>query len=98
MKISRPYRLTDASLDELEERGLILGHLRHRGYDPELPGSLSADVIDELLRVQMNFDGVVVTANDFIRVANPFHLFEPGQNLVGGKFIGLQFLCVHEVY
>ena len=40
---------------------VMVGHLQHRGFDPELPASLSAKMIDGLLRHEMGFDGVVVT-------------------------------------
>jgi len=40
---------------------VMVGHLQHRGFDPELPASLSAKMIDGLLRREMGFDGVVVT-------------------------------------
>lgn len=40
---------------------VMVGHLRHRSFDPELPASLSAKMIDGLLRGEMGFDGVVVT-------------------------------------
>ncbi|MCZ6652803.1 MAG: glycoside hydrolase family 3 [Planctomycetota bacterium] len=40
---------------------VMVGHLLHRGFDPELPASLSAKMIDGMLRLEMGFDGVVVT-------------------------------------
>lgn len=40
---------------------IMVGHLRHRGFDAELPASLSAKTIDGMLRREMGFDGVVVT-------------------------------------
>ena len=47
---------------------VMVGHLLHRGFDAELPASrshrpasLSARIIDGMLRREMAFDGVVVT-------------------------------------
>ena len=47
---------------------VMVGHLLHRGFDAELPASrshrpasLSARMIDGMLRREMGFDGVVVT-------------------------------------
>ena len=40
---------------------VMVGHLQHRSFDPELPASLSAKMIDGLLRREIGFDGVVVT-------------------------------------
>ena len=40
---------------------VMVGHLLHRGLDPDRPASLSARMIDGLLRREMGFDGVVVT-------------------------------------
>ena len=40
---------------------VMVGHLQHRSFDPELPASLSAKMIDGLLRLEIGFDGVVVT-------------------------------------
>ena len=40
---------------------VMVGHLQHRGFDPERPASLSARMIDGMLRREMGFDGVVVT-------------------------------------
>ena len=40
---------------------VMVGHLQHHGFDPDRPASLSARMIDGLLRHEMGFDGVVVT-------------------------------------
>ncbi len=40
---------------------VMVGHLLHRGFDPELPASLSNRMINDLLRDEMGFAGVVVT-------------------------------------
>ncbi len=53
-----PYRrLIDEGIVDM----VMVGHLQHRGFDPELPASLSANMIDGLLRREMGFHGVVVT-------------------------------------
>ncbi len=53
-----PYRcLIDEGVVEM----VMVGHLRHRGFDLERPASLSARMIDGMLRREMGFDGVVVT-------------------------------------
>lgn len=40
---------------------VMAAHVMHRNMDRELPASLSAHVIDGLLRKSLGFDGVVVT-------------------------------------
>lgn len=43
-------------------KGMVLvGHVYHRGLDGELPSSLSAFVIEGLLRRRMGWDGVVIS-------------------------------------
>ena len=53
-----PYRnlIREGAVDMV-----IIGHLLHRGFDLERPASLSARMIDGMLRREMGFDGVVVT-------------------------------------
>ncbi len=53
-----PYRCL---IDEGVVDMVMVGHLLHRGFDPELPASLSARMIDGMLRREMGFEGVVVT-------------------------------------
>ena len=63
---------------------VMVGHLRHRGFDPKLPASrshrpasLSARMIDGMLRRDMGFDGVVVTdCLDMAAVAEHYSLQE----------------------
>ncbi len=56
---------------------VMVGHLQHRGFDPELPASLSARMIDGLLRREMGFDGVVVTDGlDMAAIAQHYSLPE----------------------
>ncbi len=56
---------------------VIVGHLRHRGFDPKFPASLSARMIDGMLRREMGFDGVVVTdCLDMAAVAEHYSLQE----------------------
>jgi beta-N-acetylhexosaminidase len=54
----RPYRM-------LIDRGLadsvMVGHLRHRGLDPDWPASLSPAMVAGMLREDLGFDGVVVS-------------------------------------
>ncbi len=56
---------------------VMVGHLLHGGYDPELPASLSSNVINGLLRRELGFDGVVVSDDlDMAAVAHPYSLHE----------------------
>ena len=69
-----PYRqlIGEGSVDMV-----MVGHLLHRGLDPELPASLSGRMIDGLLRDEMGFDGVVVTDDlDMAGVAGRYTLRE----------------------
>ncbi len=40
---------------------IMTGHLFHRGLDPSYPASLSTEIIQTLLRDQLQFEGVVVS-------------------------------------
>ncbi len=56
---------------------VMVGHLLHRGLDPDGPASLSARMIDGLLRREMGFDGVVVTDGlDMAAIAEHYSLPE----------------------
>lgn len=41
--------------------GIMLSHIRYTGIDPEWPASLSKTIVDDLLRKEMGYDGVVMT-------------------------------------
>lgn len=54
----QPYqRLLDAGLCDM----VMPGHLLQRGLDPDRPASLSAAIVQGLLREKLGFDGVVVS-------------------------------------
>ena len=53
-----------APYEDLSDRpglAVMVAHVMHRGLDPDRPASLSPAVINELLRGEIGFDGVVVT-------------------------------------
>lgn len=41
--------------------GIMLSHIRYRQIDPDWPASLSPEIISEILRQQMAYDGLVLT-------------------------------------
>jgi len=41
--------------------GIMLSHIRYTGIDPDWPASLSRIIVDDLLRKEMGYDGVVMT-------------------------------------
>ncbi len=41
--------------------GIMLSHIRYKGIDPDWPASLSKIIVDDLLRGQMGYGGVVMT-------------------------------------
>jgi beta-N-acetylhexosaminidase len=53
-----PYRLLERQ--DLAD-SVMVGHLHHRGLDPDWPASLSPAVVNELLRDEIGFEGVVVS-------------------------------------
>ncbi|MEU6141205.1 glycoside hydrolase family 3 protein [Streptomyces sp. NPDC047081] len=42
-------------------RAVMTGHLLVPAYDPDLPATLSPRILDELLRQELGFDGMIVT-------------------------------------
>ncbi|MEN8198593.1 MAG: glycoside hydrolase family 3 N-terminal domain-containing protein [Thermodesulfobacteriota bacterium] len=48
-------------IKEEQVDSVMLGHLFHEGLDPRHPTSLSAPVIDTLLRKKLGFEGVVIS-------------------------------------
>jgi len=84
-----PYRALlregDASV------GVMTAHVLHRGYDAELPASLSPSITGGLLRDRLGFDGLVVTDSlDMRAVADRFPAGEAAAlALIGGADLAL---------
>lgn len=53
-----PYR---ELINSAEVHAIMLGHLFHQDLDPEYPASLSTRVIQNILRKQLGFQGLVIT-------------------------------------
>lgn len=74
-----PYRALCAQHGDEGPRAdsVMISHLVHRGYDPELPASVSRPTITGLLRDSIGFDGVVLTdALDMHAIADRFGMGE----------------------
>ena len=77
---------------------VVVGHLLHRKYDPELPASLSKKHVNELLRREIGFDGVVITDGmDMAAVADRFSLVER-VTLALNAGVDLLLFCNNLVY
>lgn len=77
---------------------VLVGHLLHRKYDPELPASLSKKHVDGLLRREIGFDGVVITDGmDMAAVADRFSLAER-VTLALNAGVDLLLFCNNLVY
>lgn len=90
-----PYRrLIDESVVDM----VLVAHLLHRKYDPELPASLSKKHVDGLLRRELGFDGVVITDGmDMAAVADHFSLAER-VTLALNAGVDLLLFCNNLVY
>lgn len=68
-----PYgALADEGLADV----VMVGHLFHRDLDPDHPASLSRPIIDDLLRGELGFGGVVMTDDLQMRAITDNYTFE----------------------
>ncbi len=56
-----PFKRLIAPASQTRVESLMLGHLFNRNLDPQYPATLSRIVIQDLLRTQIGFNGVVIT-------------------------------------
>ncbi|MFD5544249.1 glycoside hydrolase family 3 protein, partial [Streptomyces sp. NPDC127079] len=73
-------------------RAVMSGHLLVPAYDPELPATLSRRILDELLRQELGFDGVVVT--DAIEMGAVAGTYGIGGATVRAVAAGADAVCV----
>ncbi|MGW7370138.1 glycoside hydrolase family 3 N-terminal domain-containing protein, partial [Streptomyces sp. NPDC054841] len=73
-------------------RAVMSGHLLVPAYDPDLPATLSRRVLDELLRQELGFDGIIVT--DAIEMGAVADLYGIGGATVRAVAAGADAVCV----
>jgi beta-N-acetylhexosaminidase len=85
-----PYRslMADGLLD-----AVLTTRVTHLELDPDFPGSLSAKIVDGLLRREMGFDGVVISDAIEMLAIWDVHGFERGTILAVNAGIDLLLFC-----
>ncbi|WP_234539266.1 glycoside hydrolase family 3 protein [Streptomyces shenzhenensis] len=73
-------------------RAVMSGHLLVPAYDPDLPATLSRRILDELLRQELGFDGVIVT--DAIEMGAVTGRYGIGGATVRAVAAGADAVCV----
>ncbi|MER7181726.1 glycoside hydrolase family 3 protein [Streptomyces hyaluromycini] len=73
-------------------RAVMSGHLLVPAYDPELPATLSRRILDELLRQELGFDGIIVT--DAIEMGAVTGRYGIGGATVRAVVAGADAVCV----
>ncbi|MFI6251633.1 glycoside hydrolase family 3 protein [Streptomyces sp. NPDC051016] len=73
-------------------RAVMSGHLLVPAYDPDLPATLSRRILEELLRQELGFDGVIVT--DAIEMGAVTGLYGIGGATVRAVAAGADAVCV----
>jgi len=89
---------TSATLEDLERGELVpfravlaagcpavlVAHVRYRALDPELPGSLSPEVVSGLLRRRLGFDGLILSDDlEMAAVADGWGIAEAARRFLG---------------
>ncbi|MFD8810544.1 glycoside hydrolase family 3 protein [Streptomyces sp. NPDC059627] len=73
-------------------RAVMSGHLLVPAYDPDLPATLSPRILDELLRQELGFDGIIVT--DAIEMGAVTGRYGIGGATVRAVAAGADAVCV----
>ncbi|MFD4596871.1 glycoside hydrolase family 3 protein [Streptomyces sp. NPDC058464] len=73
-------------------RAVMSGHLLVPAYDPDLPATLSRRILDELLRQELGFDGIIVT--DAIEMGAVTSRYGIGGATVRAVAAGADAVCV----
>ena len=85
-----PYRVL---IGEGLADAVLTARVTHSGLDPDFPGSLSARIVDGLLRHEMGFDGVVLSDAMEMLAIWDVHGFERGTILAVNAGIDLLLFC-----
>ena len=99
--------LVDRSLDELRKvelppfvsacgngiESLMTAHVLYRALDPELPGTLSHNIVTGLLREELNYDGVVFGDDMEMKAISDHYGEEESVMLCVGAGIDVMLLC-----
>jgi beta-N-acetylhexosaminidase len=73
--------------------GIMLSHIRYTRIDPDWPASLSKTIVDDLLRKEMGYDGVVMTDDlDMGAIAKHYDLNTAIQQILAAD-IDMTLIC-----
>ena len=73
--------------------GIMLSHIRYTRIDPDWPASLSKTIVDDLLRQEMGYDGVVMTDDlDMGAIAKHYDLKTAIQQILSAD-IDMPLIC-----
>ena len=73
--------------------GIMLSHIRYTRIDPDWPASLSKTIVDDLLRQEMGYDGVVMTDDlDMGAIAKHYDLNTAIQQILAAD-IDITLIC-----
>ena len=86
-----PFRAAIAA----DVASVMISHVLHDGLDPSVPSTLSRRVVNDLLRVELGFDGVIIS-DDLQMQAISDH-YEVGRAAVDAVRAGIDLLlCCHD--
>ena len=73
--------------------GIMLSHIRYTGIDPVWPASLSPAIVQDLLRKQMGFNGIIMTDDlDMGAIANHYDIHTVIQQILSAD-VDLALIC-----